>query len=59
MLDDGAVAVDATMKCMTQLLQDAKKVYAFDARTSTKSTQERLEKQAISNAQLILDGHQI
>ncbi|MCO4617008.1 SAM-dependent methyltransferase [Streptococcus infantarius subsp. infantarius] len=61
-LDDGAVAVDATMgngNDTAFLAQHAKKVYAFDVQEqSLKSTQERLEKQAISNAQLILDGHQ-
>ncbi|WP_270300306.1 class I SAM-dependent methyltransferase [Streptococcus infantarius] len=61
-LDDGAVAVDATMgngNDTAFLAQHAKKVYAFDVQEQAlKSTQERLEKQAISNAQLILDGHQ-
>ena len=61
-LDDGAVAVDATMgngNDTAFLAQHAKKVYAFDVQEhALKSTQERLEKQAISNAQLILDGHQ-
>lgn len=61
-LDDGAVAVDATMgngNDTAFLAQHAKKVYAFDVQEqSLKSTQERLEKQAISNVQLILDGHQ-
>lgn len=61
-LDDGAVAVDATMgngNDTAFLAQHAKKVYAFDVQEQAlKSTQERLEKQVISNAQLILDGHQ-
>lgn len=61
-LDDGAVAVDATMgngNDTAFLAQHAKKVYAFDVQEQAlKSTQELLEKQAISNAQLILDGHQ-
>lgn len=61
-LDDGAVAVDATMgngNDTAFLAQHAKKVYAFDVQEQAlKSTQERLEKQAISNSQLILDGHQ-
>lgn len=61
-LDDGGVAVDATMgngNDTAFLAQHAKKVYAFDVQEQAlKSTQERLEKQAISNAQLILDGHQ-
>lgn len=61
-LDDGAVAVDATMgngNDTAFLAQHAKKVYAFDVQEQAlKSTQERLEKHAISNAQLILDGHQ-
>ena len=61
-LDDESVAVDATMgngNDTAFLAQHAKKVYAFDVQEQAlKSTQERLEKQAISNAQLILDGHQ-
>mgnify|MGYP000544377147 FL=1 len=61
-LDASAVAVDATMgngNDTAFLAQHAKKVYAFDVQEQAlKSTKERLEKQAISNAQLILDGHQ-
>ena len=61
-LDASAVAVDATMgngNDTAFLAQHAKKVYAFDVQEQAlKSTKERLEKQAISNAQLILNGHQ-
>ena len=61
-LNGQAIAVDATMgngNDTVFLAQHAKEVYAFDVQEQAlQSTKERLEKQEIHNAHLILDGHQ-
>ena len=61
-LDEQAIAIDATMgngNDTAFLAQHAKEVYAFDVQEQAlQSTKERLEKQEIHNAHLILDGHQ-
>lgn len=61
-LDEQAIAVDATMGNGNDTVffaQHAKEVYAFDVQEQAlQSTKERLEKQEIHNAHLILDGHQ-
>lgn len=61
-LDDTSIAVDATMgkgNDTAFLAGLAKKVYAFDVqKEALKKTQERLEGLGISNAELILDGHE-
>ncbi|MBM7642384.1 tRNA (mnm(5)s(2)U34)-methyltransferase [Streptococcus loxodontisalivarius] len=61
-LDDNSIAVDATMgkgNDTAFLAGLAKKVYAFDVqKEALEKTGERLEGLDISNAQLILDGHE-
>lgn len=61
-LDKEAVAVDATMgngNDTAFLANLAKKVYAFDVQDEAlRKTQERLEKENVSNVKLILDGHE-
>ncbi|MBM7635634.1 tRNA (mnm(5)s(2)U34)-methyltransferase [Streptococcus saliviloxodontae] len=61
-LDGNSIAVDATMgkgNDTAFLAGLAKKVYAFDVQQEAlDKTQERLDQLGISNAQLILDGHQ-
>ncbi|CRH90550.1 SAM-dependent methyltransferase [Chlamydia trachomatis] len=61
-LDKETVAVDATMgngNDTVFLAKLVKKVYAFDVQEEAlRKTQERLEKENVSNVKLILDGHE-
>lgn len=61
-LDDGSIAVDATMgngNDTAFLAGLSKKVYAFDVQEQAlQKTQERLEQAGLTNVQLILDGHE-
>ena len=61
-LDDGSIAVDATMgngNDTAFLAGLAKKVYAFDVQEQAlEKTSQRLSDLGIDNAELILDGHE-
>lgn len=61
-LDDGSIAVDATMgngNDTAFLAGLAKKVYAFDVQEQAlEKTSQRLSDLEIDNAELILDGHE-
>lgn len=61
-LTEESIAVDATMgngNDTAFLARHAKKVYAFDVQeTAVQKTQQRIDQEGLTNAELILDGHQ-